>query len=136
IMFSDQLAVGDRVQIGGYKGRIVDITLSSLVLQDEEDDLVNVPNNMVFVSPMVNMSAHRSSLFTVKFELPLQTAVEVDKLEEQLKNSLSNHPYLSGEDDLNLMVLEIGKDYVKYKLEMHATSSSNRLHKRVENEVL
>ncbi|TYP95723.1 small-conductance mechanosensitive channel [Sphingobacterium allocomposti] len=136
IMFSDQLSVGDRVKVGEYRGRIVDITLSALIIQDEEDDMVMVPNNTVFTSPMVNFSAHRSSLFSVKFELPLHTAVEIDKLEETIQKTLLNHPYLTGEDDLHLKVVEIGKDYVKYKMEMHATSSSSRLHRQLENEVL
>lgn len=136
IMFNDQLSVGDRVKIGEYRGRIVDITFSSLLIQDEEDDIVMVPNNMVFTSPMVNFSAHRSSLFSVRFELPLQTAVEIDKLEEQIQKTLVNHPYLTGDDDLHLKVVEIGKDYVKYKMEMHATSSSSKLHRQLENEIL
>ncbi|WP_133640519.1 mechanosensitive ion channel family protein [Sphingobacterium paludis] len=136
IMFNDQLSVGDRVKIGEYKGRIVDITFSSLLIQDEEDDIVMVPNNLVFTSPMVNFSAHRSSLFYVRFELPLQTAVEIDQLEARIQKTLINHPYLTGDDDLHLKVVEIGKDYVKYKMEMHATSSSNKLHRQLENEIL
>lgn len=135
IMFSDQLSVGDRVKVGEHKGRIVDINFSSLIIQNEDDDMVMVPNNMVFTSPIINLSAHRSSLFLVKFELPLQAAVEVDKLEESIQALLANHPYLTGEDDLQLKVVEIGKDYVKYKMEMHAKSSSNKVHKQVENEV-
>ncbi|WDF70636.1 mechanosensitive ion channel [Sphingobacterium oryzagri] len=136
IMFNDQLSVGDRVKIGEYQGRIVDITFSSLLIQDEEDDIVLVPNNLVFTSPMVNFSAHRSSLFYVRFELPLQAAVELDQLEDRIQKTLLNHPYLSGDDDLHLKVVEIGKDYVKYKMEMHATSSSNKLHRQLENEIL
>ncbi|KGE12759.1 mechanosensitive ion channel family protein [Sphingobacterium deserti] len=136
IMFNDQLSVGDRVKIGGYQGRIVDITFSSLLIQDEEDDIVMVPNNLVFTAPMVNFSAHRSSLFYVRFELPLQTAVEVDQLEARIQKTLINHPYLTGDDDLHLKVVEIGKDYVKYKMDMHATSSSNKLHRQLENEIL
>lgn len=136
IMFSDSLSVGDRVKIGEYKGRIVDITFSSLIIQDEEEDMVMVPNNYVYTMPMVNLSAHRSTLFTVKFELPLQTAVEVVELEERIKGTLVNHPQLEGDDDMGLKVIEIGKDFVKYKIELHATSSSNRLHRQLENEIL
>lgn len=135
IMFSDQLSVGDRVKIGEHKGRIIDINFSSLVIQNEDDDMVMVPNNMVFTSPIVNLSANRSTLFLVKFELPLQIGVEVKKLEESVQALLANHPYLTGEDELHLKVVEIGKDYVRYKIEMHATSSSSKVHKQVENEV-
>src|SRR5690606_14010039 len=99
IMYSDQLSVGDRVKIGEHKGRIVDINFASLVIQNEDDDMVMVPNNMVFTSPIINLSAHRSTLFIVKFELPLQAAVEVDKLEEIIRVLLINHPYLTNEQE-------------------------------------
>lgn len=135
IMFSDQLSVGDRVKIGEHKGRIIDINFSSLVIQNEDDDMVMVPNNMVFTSPIVNLSVNRSTLFLVKFELPLQIGVEVKRLEESIQALLANHPYLTGEDELTLKVVDIGKDYVRYKIEMHATSSSSKVHKQVENEV-
>src|SRR5690606_36637204 len=74
IMFSEQLSVGDRIKVGEHRGRIVDVTFANIILQNEEDDIVMVPNNMVFTNSMVNLSAHRSNLFTVKFELPLYVA--------------------------------------------------------------
>src|SRR5690606_35677456 len=135
IMFSDQLSVGDRVRIGEHKGRIIDIDFASLVIQNEDDDMVMVPNNMVFTSPMVNLSSHRSTFFLVKFDLPLKIGVEVKKLEENIRALLVNHPYLTNEDELDLKVVKIGKDHIKYKIELHATSSSSKVHKQVENEV-
>lgn len=135
IMFSDQLSVGDRVKIGEHKGRIIDINFSSLVIQNEDDDMVMVPNNMVFTSPMVNLSSHRSTFFLVKFELPLAAGVEVNKLEENIRALLINHPYLTNEEELHLKVVKIGKDHIRYKIELHATSSSSKVHKQVENEV-
>ncbi|MBD1426828.1 mechanosensitive ion channel family protein [Sphingobacterium arenae] len=135
IMFSDQLSVGDRVRIGEHKGRIIDINFSSLVIQNEDDDMVMVPNNMVFTSPMVNLSSHRSTFFLVKFDLPLEIGVEVKKLEENIRALLVNHPYLTNEDELDLKIIKIGKDHIKYKIELHATSSSSKVHKQVENEV-
>lgn len=135
IMFSDQFSVGDRVKIGEHKGRIIDINFSSLVIQNEDDYMVMVPNNMIFTSPIVNLSSNRSTLFLVKFELPLQIGVDVKKLEENIKALLVNHPYLAEEEELQLKVVKIGKDYVRYKIELRATSSSNKIHKQVENEV-
>ena len=136
IMFSEQLSVGDRIKIGDQKGRIVDITFVNIELQNEEDDIVMVPNNLMFTNPMVNLSAHRSNLFTVKFELPLQLGANMDALEDGLRLTLRNHPNLDANVEPELMVLEIGKDFVKFKLELYAISSSNRLHRQIENEIL
>lgn len=136
IMFSEQLSVGDRIKVGEHKGRIVDITFANIEIQNEEDDIVMIPNNLVFTNPMVNLSAHRSNLFTVKFELPLYVATDVKTLEEEIRNTLKNHPNLDPENDPNLRVIEIGKDFVRYKIELYAISSSNRLHRQIENEIL
>ncbi len=136
IMFSDQLSVGDRIKVGEHKGRIVDITFGHIEIQNEEDDIVMIPNNLVFTNPMVNLSAHRSHLFTVKFELPLQAASAVQQLEEVIRNVMRNHPNLAPDNEINLQVVEIGKDFVRYKVELYAISSSNRMHKQLENELL
>lgn len=136
IMFSEQLSVGDRIKVGDYKGRIVDITFAHLELQNEEDDIVMVPNNLVFTNLLLNLSARRSNLFAVRFSLPLNTAVDILSLEKELKKILYNHPSLDPKSDVDFRIVQIGKDYVDYKIELHAISSSNRLHKQIENEVL
>lgn len=136
IMFSEQLSVGDRIKVNDHKGRIVDITFAHIELQNEEDDIVMIPNNLVFTNALVNLSAHRSNLFTIRFELPLSMASNIIALETEIKAVLNNHPNLDPESDINLNIVEIGKDFVHYKIELHATSSSNRLHKQVENEIL
>lgn len=136
IMFSEQLSVGDRIKVGDQKGRIVDITFANIELQNDEDDIVMIPNNLVFTNPMVNLSAHRSNLFTVKFELPLAIPISVDQLEGDIRETLTNHPNLAPTNELDLEVIEIGKDFVRYKIELYAVSSSNKLHKSIENEIL
>ncbi|ERJ59810.1 mechanosensitive ion channel family protein [Sphingobacterium paucimobilis] len=136
IMFSEQLSVGDRIKVGDQKGRIVDITFANIELQNDEDDIVMIPNNLVFTNPMVNLSAHRSNLFAVKFELPLSIDVSVDNLEAYIRETLLNHPNLAPNNELDLEVIEIGKDFVRYKIELYAVSSSNKLHKNIENEIL
>lgn len=136
VMFSEQLSVGDRIVVGEHKGRIVDITFANIVLQNEEDDIVMVPNNLVFTNPMVNLSAHRSNLFTVKFQLPLAAATEVEQLENEIQAVMNNHPNLDNDGTIALKVEEIGKDFVSYKVELYANSSSNKLHRQLENELL
>lgn len=136
VMFSEQLSVGDRIKVGDNKGRIVNITFAHIELQNEEDDIVLIPNNLVFTHPLINLSAHRSNLFTVKFELPLAMASNLLELESEIRLLLINHPNLDPKSEISLNIVEIGKDFVHYKMELHATSSSNRLHKEIENEIL
>ncbi len=136
IMFSDQLSVGDKIKVNHDKGRIEDITLSNIVLKNEEDDIVLIPNNIFFSQALTNLSVHRSKFFHVKFELPLAVAAHSDNLEEELRLSFRAHPELDMKEDLKLKVEEVGKDFVRYKIELVANTASDRLHKEVENDVL
>lgn len=137
IMFSEQLSVGDRVKVGENRGRIIDITFANIVLQDDEDDIVMVPNNTVFLTAFMNLSAHHSSLFSVKFELPLQAALHLEELEKMLRDTLATHPNLAyKEEEFQLKVIELGKDFVRYKIDLHAVSNSNKMHRNLENEIL
>lgn len=136
IMFSEQLSIGDRIRIGNEKGRIEDITLSNIVLKNEEDDIVMVPNNFFYTQSITNLSVHRSKFFYVKFELPLNIAHHSDELEADLQDLLRAHPELEKEHEVKLSVEQIGKDFVKFKMELVAISSSDRLHRQIENDAL
>ena len=136
IMFSDQLSVGDRIKLNETEGRIQDITFSSIVLRNEDEDIVTIPNNMVFTHPLVNLSAHRSQYFTIRFELPISIAVFTEELEMELEQLLNKHPDLSSQYKGVLQVEEIGKDFVKYKIELMAISNRDKAHKQTENQIL
>lgn len=136
IMFSDQLAVGDRIKVNQDKGRIEDITLSNIVLKNEDDDIVLIPNNIFFSQSLTNLSVHRSRFFHVKFELPLAVAAHSATLEDEMRALFRTHPELDMKDEIKLKVEEIGKDFVRYKIELVANTASDRLHKEIEGEVL
>ncbi len=136
IMFSDQLSIGDRIKTGNEEGRVEDITLSNIVLKNEEDDIVMVPNNFFYTQPVVNLSMHRSQFFYVKFELPLGMAQHSSRLEEDLRTFFAANPELAGSQNAPLLVEEINKDAVKFRVELTAVSSSDRIHRKIENDVL
>ena len=44
-VFSKELNIDDYVKIGDYKGKILDINLSKVVLQNDDDDILYLPND-------------------------------------------------------------------------------------------
>jgi len=136
LMFSEQFSIGDRIKVGEYNGKIVDITLANIVIKNDDDDIVLIPNNAAFTEKVVNKSVHQSNKLSVKFELPLHSAMFMEQLEADLRKLLKNHAEVSWSNDVALKVIDIGKDYVKYKIEFVAVNSTNRLHRQLENEVL
>lgn len=106
------------------------------MVKNDEDDIVLIPNNAAFTEKIVNKSVNQSNKLSVKFELPLYAAANMEELEEKLKKLLMYHPDVHWTDDVALKVVNIGKDYVQYKIEFNALNSTNKLHRQLENEVL
>lgn len=136
IMFSEQMSVGDHIIFNNLEGKIVDITLANLVVLNDDNNLVMIPNNLFFTSAMVNKSARISSLCHVKFELPFEYSKHIAALEQRLTDFLTEHPKVHKTDTIRLKVSEIGKDFVKYKINFYLVDTDRRLQKEVENEVL
>ncbi len=136
IMFSDQFSVGDRIKIGEYQGKIVDITLANLVVRDEDDDAVMIPNNLVFTATLVNKTSQKSNKIVVKFELPADRAVAVEEFEQYFKPLFQHNPNLDHGQGFSVKIADLAKDYVKYKVEVSTISSSNRIHQQVQSKIL
>lgn len=136
IMFSDQFSVGDRIKIGEYQGKIVDITLANLVVRDEDDDAVMIPNNLVFTATLVNKTSQKSNKIVVKFELRIDRSFAVAELEQYLSPLLQKNPNLDHSQGFTIKVADMTKDYIKYKVEVSAISSSNKVHQQVQSSIL
>lgn len=136
IMFSDQFSVGDRIKIGEYQGKIVDITLANLVVRDEDDDAVMIPNNLVFTATLVNKTSQKSNKIVVKFELPIDRSVAVTELEHYLNPLFQKNSNLDYSQGFTVKIADVAKDYIKYKVEISTISSSNKIHQQVQSTIL
>ena len=136
IMFSDQFSVGDRIKIGEYQGKIVDITLANLVVRDEDDDAVMIPNNLVFTATLVNKTSQKSNKIVVKFELPIDRATAVEELEEYFRPLFQQNSNLDHAQGFIVKIADVAKDYIKYKVEVSTISSSNKIHQQVQSKIL
>jgi len=136
VMFSDQFSIGDHIKTGTHQGKIVDITLANLVLKDDDDDVVLIPNNLVFTATLMNKSSLKTNRLVVKFELPLQVSADVDQLENYLKQALATNESIIWQEPFQLKVAEVGKDFIKFRTDVVAKSASSKLHKQIENEIL
>ncbi|MCD2422229.1 mechanosensitive ion channel family protein [Niabella pedocola] len=136
IMFSEQFSIGDHIRIGEHSGKIIDITFANIVVLNEEEDMVLVPNNLVFTATVINKSAQVSDKLTVRFELPLADRMDAQTLGTKLEPVLKTLPDLVPGGEVLVRIADMGKDFVKYKIELHAIDGSNRRQKRIESAVL
>ncbi len=118
IMFSDQLSLGDHVRIGDMKGRVMDITLINVVLQNEDDDIVIIPNSVVFTSIVLNQSKQNIRKLTIEFELDHKHPFTIRGLEERLRASIDAYSRSYSPESFSLKTMEIKKDFVQFKLQL------------------
>ncbi|MBO9154318.1 mechanosensitive ion channel family protein [Chitinophaga sp. GCM10012297] len=117
IMFSDQLSLGDQVRVGEYRGKVLDITLINVVLQNDDDDIVLIPNSVIFSTMVLNQSKQNIKKLTIEFELDLKYQSSPDELEKELKGVLRPFATNITENSFSLKILEIKKDLVHYKVQ-------------------
>jgi small-conductance mechanosensitive channel len=121
IMFSDQLSLGDHIVIGEHSGKIQDITLVNVVMLNDDDDIILIPNSSIFSSLIVNQSKQNSKKVTVEFEMDHRHLLSLDILEQRLKNVLNPYSSDIAEGTFSLKTLEIKKDMAKFKVQLLLT---------------
>jgi small-conductance mechanosensitive channel len=136
IMFSDQLTLGDYVKIGEYQGQIIDITLVNIVINNDDDDIVMVPNNFVFTTNIVNQSFQNSRKVSVEFELAINHTMDREDLKKRLNDLLNKHSNEVLENSMKLKVLAVQKDVVKYKVQFTLTNLGKTQSQFIKNMVL
>jgi len=85
MMFSDQLEIGDKVQIGRHTGFIRDITLINLVLKNDAGEIILIPNTMALTTDVVNYSKNNSHQLIFDAELSIKNELQLNELEGVLK---------------------------------------------------
>jgi len=135
IMFSDQLAVGDKVNIASKKGFIKDITLINLVLKDESGDTVIIPNNQVLASEVVNYSRNNAHQVSIEAELNLTSARQLKELEENFLSILKTYGDIVILEDSHLRILERKANSILIILQFPLKSTSIGLEDQIKQKI-
>ena len=71
ISFSNDINIDDYVKIGNNKGKILDINLAKISLLNEDDDIIFIPNDKVYMSDIINYTRRDIKKVSIDFELDL-----------------------------------------------------------------
>ncbi len=121
IMFSDQLSLGDHIKIQEHEGKVVDITLINMILQNEDNDMVIIPNSVIFNAVIVNQSKQNIKKLSLEFKVSLQFGYTPDYLENYLKEYVEPFSGYIVKEGLSVKTLAIHKDEVQFKVQVLLT---------------
>jgi small-conductance mechanosensitive channel len=106
MMFSNQLEVGDKIQIGRHVGFIRDITLINLVLKNDAGEIILIPNTMALAEDVVNFSKNNTHQVIFDAEITSKNEIHLSQLEEVLLQILVQYPEVVVKEGAQLHILE------------------------------
>lgn len=118
IMFSDRLSLGDHIRVQDQEGKILDITLINIILQNEDNDMVLIPNSVIFTSVIVNQSKQNIKKLTIEFELELYHGHTPLSLEGYLSHILEPYKEYIMHEGFSVKTMEIKKDTARFKIQI------------------
>ena len=116
LMFSNQFSLSDYIKVGEHSGRIMDITLLNVVILNDDDEIVYIPNSLMASSYVVNSSRKNFKKLSFDFELMPEVLKNVDHLENHLINSLETEFKNINLEKFSLKIEAIKKDAIALKL--------------------
>lgn len=118
IMFSDRLSLGDYIKINDEDGKIIDITLLNIILQNEDNDMVLIPNSVAFSSTVINQTKQNVRKVTIDFELEHSLGYFPALLEEKLRTAIVTHTDLLVVNGLLVKTVSIKKEFTHFKVQV------------------
>jgi small-conductance mechanosensitive channel len=106
MMFSDQLEIGDKIQVGRHIGFIRDITLINLVLKNDSGEIILIPNSMALTTDVVNFSKNNTHQVIFDTEISSSNEIHLNQLEEKLEMVLEKYPEVVFREGAQLNILE------------------------------
>ncbi|WP_209331579.1 mechanosensitive ion channel family protein [Lunatimonas salinarum] len=131
IMFSDQLTLGDHIKMGEFKGKIQDITLLNVIIANEDDDLVMIPNSLILSSHVINHSRQNIKKMSFEFETKLSDKLNLDSLENSLIRHLNPVEKHISKNSFVLKAIAIQRDAVKIKVQFQLISGDRAVEKKI-----
>ena len=116
--------VGDKVEITGHYGEVVDVGLRATRLQTHDDDLVSVPNDTFFSEPVANANAGNQEVMVVT-EFVVAHDTNVERAREIIEEAVVTSRYIYITDECPYSVSIRDRPYY-YLLRVRAYANDHR----------
>uniref|UniRef100_UPI004048883B mechanosensitive ion channel family protein n=1 Tax=Algoriphagus sp. TaxID=1872435 RepID=UPI004048883B len=135
MMFSDQLEIGDKVQIGRHTGFIRDITLINLVLKNDAGEIILIPNTMALTTDVVNYSKNNTHQLIFDAELSFKKELHLTELERFLEVILEQYALVVQKEGAQLTLLGRKIDTVSIRYQFPIKSGEKETELQVKKSI-
>jgi small-conductance mechanosensitive channel len=134
--FSEDFDMGDHVKINNIKGKIVEIGLQRIKFQNEDDDIVIIPNSKIYNNEIINYTKRDLRLTSIDFQLDINRIGNIESLEKELIKTLKGFEQYIEPQTYNLKVLDIKKDYIDFKFLYRIHKLDSDLQKQIRKKTI
>jgi small-conductance mechanosensitive channel len=135
LTFSEEISVGDYVEIGLNAGKIIDMNLTRILLLSDDDEAVYIPNNTVFGSNIINHTK-RGKKTMINFEIRWDLVKNIAEFEQNLIVHVSEFHDSIDMLSFKLSVKAIKHDFVQlrfqYGLKIYSRQAEKEVKKKLE----
>jgi small-conductance mechanosensitive channel len=125
ILFERPIKVGDRIEVSGIAGDVVDISMRATTIVTNDNISIIVPNSEFISSTVINWS-HTDR--NVRFNFPVGVSYREDplKIRELLLNIALDHPGVLKEPRPDVLFTEYGDSALMFNLRVWTSEFVNR----------
>jgi MscS family membrane protein len=117
LSFSNEINIDDYVKIEELKGKIMDINLNKIVLKNDDDDIIYVPNEKVLRSDVINYTKRQIKRVSIDFQVKTEGFESIESLEAKLANSLQEFSQFIEPNSFNLKIVNVFFDHLDLKFQ-------------------
>ncbi len=117
ISFSKEINIDDYVKIANHKGKILDINLTKVTLLNEDDDIIYIPNDKVYMSEIINYTKKEIKKVSIDFELNLDYHTTIESFEKSLVAALKDFDKYIEDGSYNIKIVDVYHDYLALKFQ-------------------
>lgn len=136
LMFSERFTIGDFIKIGEDQGKIIDLTLSNIVIRNEDDDVVLIPNNAAFTVNIINQTLENTRKMIVEFKLPFEYAHRKSELEAHLHEEIKNLEDQIQMEHVRFRIVSVNHNEVHYKLSLNLNTRTKAKKSEIKGRLL
>jgi small-conductance mechanosensitive channel len=136
ISFSKEINIDDYVKIGENKGKILDINLSKTTLLNDDDDIIYLPNEKVYMSEIINYTKKEIKKVSIDFELGIKYHTTIEQLENSLAESLKDfHQYIEP-NSFNIKIVDVYHEYLSLKFQYKLTEVNREIERLIRKKTI
>lgn len=133
--FGRELEIGDNIQILHHKGKVHSFSLSKVVLLNDDDDVVFIPNNLVFSTDFTNYSKRRVKKTSIDFDLNVKFMRPAEEIEKFLGFAIEDYLEMIDPKSIYLRIEEVKAEYVSFKFQYILLNGNRELEREIRRKV-